>query len=148
MEERDELTILDRLHSLQSMNYITVKRDNDSTVSDIELPSNLKTVIMKLHPEISDVVADDCKVIQKYNPNTFDPVSYFQVGVKVFFPQDGVPKGNKEFYNKSFDELFLMTYGGEMDFISFNVISLVVPPPKTNEEKFLELFKKDYICKK
>ena len=142
MEERDELTILDRLQGLQSMDYITVKRDNPSMIVDIELPSNFKTVIMKLHPEIQDVVADDCKVIKKYNPNNFDPQSYFQVGVKVFFPQDGVPKGNKEFYNKSFDELFIMTYGGEMDFISFNVSSLVVPPPKSNEEKFMELFGK------
>jgi hypothetical protein len=142
MEERDELTILDRLQGLQSMDYITVKRDNPSMIVDIELPSNFKTVIMKLHPEIQDVVADDCKDIKKYNPNTFDPVAYFQVGVKVFFPQDGVPKGNKEYYKKSFDELFIMTYGGEMDFVSFNVISLVVPPPKSNEEKFMELFGK------
>lgn len=112
------------------------------TFGDIGLPSNFKTVIMKLHPEISDVVAVHCKIIKKYNPNTFDPVAYFQVGVKVFFPQDGVPKGNKEYYKKSFDELFIMTYGGEMDFVSFNVISLVVPPPKSNEEKFLELFGK------
>jgi hypothetical protein len=35
-----------------------------------------------------------------------------------------------------------MTYGSEMDFISFKVESLIVPPEKTNQDKFFELFKK------
>jgi hypothetical protein len=35
-----------------------------------------------------------------------------------------------------------MTYGGEMDFISFKVESLIVPTEKTNQHKFFELFKK------
>lgn len=115
---------------------------------DIELPSNFKTVIMKLHPEIKDVVADYFETKQNYNPETFNPVTYFQVAVKVFIHQDETPKGNKDFYKKSFKDLFIMTYGSEMDFISFVVTSIIIPPVKTNEEKFAELFGKDYICKK
>ena len=119
-----------------------------STNQDIELPLNFKTVIMKLHPEIKDVVADYFETKQNYNPETFNPVTYFQVAVKVFIHQDETPKGNKDFYKKSFKDLFIMTYGSEMDFISFVVTSIIIPPVKTNEEKFAELFGKDYICKK
>ena len=71
---------------------------------DIELPSNFKTVIMKLHPEIKDVVADYFETKQNYNPETFNPVTYFQVAVKVFIHQDETPKGNKDFYKKSFKD--------------------------------------------
>lgn len=115
---------------------------------DIELPSNFKTVITKLHPEIKDVVADYIETKQVYNFETFNPVTYFQVAVGIFIHQDETPKGNKDFYKKSFKDLFIMTYGSEMDFISFVVTSIIIPPVKTNEEKFAELFGKDYICKK
>jgi hypothetical protein len=30
-----------------------------------------------------------------------------------------------------------------MDFVTFSVISMVVPPAKSNEEKFMELFGKN-----
>jgi hypothetical protein len=33
-----------------------------------------------------------------------------------------------------------MTYGSDMDFVSFMIVSLIVPPVKSNEEKFAELF--------
>jgi hypothetical protein len=35
-----------------------------------------------------------------------------------------------------------MTYGSEMDFVTFIVTCIVIPPVKTNEEKFVELFGK------
>lgn len=131
-------------------NYIQIMEGDKiiDTIKEIEIPSNFKTVIMKLHPEIKDVVEDGFKSTKRYDPNNFDAINYFEVGVKVFFGQDEIPKGNKDFYKESFKDLFMMTYGSEMDFISFNITSLVVPRAKSNEEKFLELFKKDYICKK
>ena len=111
-------------------------------MSGIELPDSFKTVIMKFHPEIEDVVIVNYDVQKKYNPVDFNPISYFMVNLNVNFKQNDIPKGPKEFYNESFKDLFKMTYGSEMDFIAFKVESLIVPPLKTNEDKFFELFKK------
>ena len=114
----------------------------EEKMSGIELPDNFKTVIMKLHPEIEDMVIVNYDVQKKYNPIDFIPISYFMVNLNVNFKQNDIPKGPKEFYNEVFKDLFKMTYGSEMDFISFKVESLIVPPVKTNEDKFFELFKK------
>ena len=113
-----------------------------STNQDIELPLNFKTVVMKLHPEIKDVVADYFETKQIYDPNTFNPVNHFQVAVRIFINENEIPKGNKDFYKNSLKDLFNMTYGSEMDFVTFIVTSIVIPPVKTNEEKFVELFGK------
>ena len=43
---------------------------------------------------------------------------------------------------EAFNDYFKMTYGGEMDFVTFKVESMIVPPVKTNEDKFFELFRK------
>lgn len=113
-----------------------------STNQDIELPLNFRTVVMKLHPEIKDVVADYFETKQIYDPNTFNPVNHFQVAVRIFINENEIPKGNKDFYKNSLKDLFNMTYGSEMDFVTFIVTSIVIPPVKTNEEKFVELFGK------
>jgi len=113
-----------------------------STNQDIELPSNFKTVVMKLHPEIGDLVAEYFETKQIYDPNTFNPVNHFQVAVRIFINENEIPKGNKDFYKNSLKDLFNMTYGSEMDFVTFIVTSIVIPPVKTNEEKFVELFGK------
>ena len=111
-------------------------------MGDIELPDNFRKVIMKLHPEIADVVIDNYETQKKYNPMDFSPESFFEVNLSVYFNQDDIPKGPKEFYTNSFTDLFKMTYGGEMDFIYLKVLSLIVPPEKTNDDKFYELFRK------
>ena len=108
----------------------------------IELPETFKKVIMKLHTEIKDVVALEYNVQKKYEPTNFEPVSYFMVNLTVYFNEDSIPKGDKTFYSESFNDLFKMTYGSEMDFVTFSVISMVVPPAKSNEMKFMELFGK------
>jgi len=113
-----------------------------STNQDIELPSNFKTVVMKLHPEIGDLVAEYFETKQIYDPNTFNPVNHFQVAVRIFINENEIPKGNKDFYKNSLKDLFNMTYGSEMDFVTFIVTCIVIPPVKTNEEKFVELFGK------
>jgi hypothetical protein len=120
----------------------TICREFHSTNMDIELPLNFKTVIMKLHPEIKDMVADYFETKQIYDPNTFNPVNHFQVAVRIFINENEIPKGNKDFYKNSLKDLFNMTYGSEMDFVTFIVTSIVIPPVKTNEEKFVELFGK------
>jgi hypothetical protein len=108
----------------------------------IELPETFKKVIMKLHTEIKDVVALEYNVQKKYEPTNFEPVSYFMVNLTVYFNEGNIPKGDKTFYSESFNDLFKMTYGSEMDFVTFSVISMVVPPAKSNEMKFMELFGK------
>jgi hypothetical protein len=107
---------------------------------DIELPENFKTVITKMHTEIKDVVANGYGTQKKYNLPSFDHISYFEVGVTIYFNQDDIPKGDKSFYAESLNTLFKMTYGSDMDFVSFKIVSLIVPPVKSNEEKFAELF--------
>jgi hypothetical protein len=113
-----------------------------STNQDIELPLNFRTVVMKLHPEIGDLIAEYFETKQIYDPNTFNPVNHFQVAVRIFINENEIPKGNKDFYKNSLKDLFNMTYGSEMDFVTFIVTSIVIPPVKTNEEKFVELFGK------
>ena len=69
---------------------------------------------------------------EKYSPSS----------INLFFNENDVPKGGKDHYEGLFNDYFKMTYGSEMDFISFKVESLIVPPEKTNQDKFFELFKK------
>jgi hypothetical protein len=153
MEERDDryfATMADGILSTSRYGNIDWNQYSDydkklktiSTNQDIELPSNFKTVVMKLHPEIKDLVADYFETKQIYDPNTFNPVNHFQVAVRIFINENEIPKGNKDFYKNSLKDLFNMTYGSEMDFVTFIVTSIVIPPVKTNEEKFVELFGK------
>jgi hypothetical protein len=153
MEERDDnslVTMANRI--LSNSRYGNIdwneysnydkKLKTISTNQDIELPLNFKTVVMKLHPEIGDLVAEYFETKQIYDPNTFNPVNHFQVAVRIFINENEIPKGNKDFYKNSLKDLFNMTYGSEMDFVTFIVTSIVIPPVKTNEEKFVELFGK------
>jgi hypothetical protein len=153
MEERDDryfATMADGILSTSRYGNIDWNQYSDydkklktiSTNQDIELPSNFKTVVMKLHPEIKDMVADYFETKQIYDPNTFNPVNHFQVAVRIFINENEIPKGNKDFYKNSLKDLFNMTYGSEMDFVTFIVTSIVIPPVKSNEEKFVELFGK------
>jgi hypothetical protein len=153
MEERDDryfATMADRILSTSRYGNIDWNQYSDydkklktiSTNQDIELPLNFKTVVMKLHPEIGDLVAEYFETKQIYDPNTFNPVNHFQVAVRIFINENEIPKGNKDFYKNSLKDLFNMTYGSEMDFVTFIVTCIVIPPVKTNEEKFVELFGK------
>lgn len=109
---------------------------------EIEIPERFNTVILKMCPEIREVVTIGYKSNMLYNPVNFEPDYKFLVAVDLFFKEDNIPKGDKKYYESSFTDYFKMTYGSEMDFISFKVQSLIVPPVKTNEDKFFELFKK------
>jgi len=153
MEERDDnslVTMANRILSNSQYGNIDwneysnydKKLKTISTNQDIELPLNFRTVVMKLHPEIGDLVAEYFETKQIYDPNTFNPVNHFQVAVRIFINENEIPKGNKDFYKNSLKDLFNMTYGSEMDFVTFIVTCIVIPPVKTNEEKFVELFGK------
>lgn len=109
---------------------------------DIKIPNFLKHVIIKSHPEIYDVCEFNTTAISKYNPQTFDKEDCYLVEVNVLIKENEIPKGDKKYYEDSFNNLYLMAYGIEMDFVTLKVQTLIVPPRKTNEQKFLELFKK------
>jgi hypothetical protein len=111
-------------------------------VRDIDIPERFNTVVLKLCPEIREVVTIGYKSRSVYDPMTFEPTFNFLVAINLFFNENDVPKGGKDHYEGLFNDYFKMTYGSEMDFISFKVESLIVPPEKTNQDKFFELFKK------
>jgi len=153
MEERDDnslVTMANRILSNsvygkydwnQYSNY-DKKLKTISTNQDIELPLNFRTVVMKLHPEIGDLVAEYFETKQIYDPNTFNPVNHFQVAVRIFINEYEIPKGNKDIYKNTLKHLSTMSHSSEMDFVTFIVTCIVIPPVKTNEEKFVELFGK------
>ena len=57
-----------------------------------------------------------------YNPVNFEPLWKFLVGINIFFNENDMPKDDKSYYEGLFNDYFKMTYGSEMDFISFKVI--------------------------
>ena len=117
-------------------------KDSYANVCEIEIPERFNTVILKLCPEIREIVTIGYKGNTVYNPVNFEPLWKFLVGINVFFNEDDIPKGDKSHYEGLFNDYFKMTYGSEMDFVTFKVESMIVPPIKTNEDKFFELFKK------
>jgi hypothetical protein len=124
--------------------YETTINMKDSYVNacEIEIPESFSKVILKLLPEIREVTTIGYKSNSVYNPINFEPIWNFLVAVNLSFNESEIPKGDKTYYESLFNDYFKMTYGSEMDFISFKVESLIVPPVKTNEDKFFELFKK------
>jgi len=117
-------------------------KNSYENMCEIEIPERFNTVILKLCPEIREVVTIGYKSNTVYNPTNFEPIFNFLVAINLFFKENDIPKGGKEHYEGLFNDYFKMTYGSEMDFISFKVESLIVPPEKTNQDKFFELFKK------
>ena len=119
-----------------------VLKDSYVNVCEIELPESFNTVILKLCPEIREIVTIGYKGNSVYNPVNFEPLWKFLVGINIFFNENDMPKDDKSYYEGLFNDYFKMTYGSEMDFVTFKVESMIVPPVKTNEDKFFELFKK------
>jgi hypothetical protein len=109
---------------------------------EIEIPESFNTVVLKLCPEIREIVTVGYKSTGMYSAITFEPIFKFLVGINIFFNENDAPQGDKTHYETLVNDYFKMTYGGEMDFITFKVESFTIPPEKTNEDRFFELFKK------
>lgn len=106
---------------------------------EISIPETFKDVLLKLCPEISDVVSVGYRENTVYDPNTFNPIYKYLVGVDIYFDEtNGMNKSNHE-YGKLFNDYFKMTYS-DIDYVTFHVQSFIFPPEKSNREKFLELF--------
>jgi hypothetical protein len=107
----------------------------------IVIPPMFRDVIIKMCPEIVDVVSNGYREHMSYNPNNFEPVYTYLVGVDLYFDNKWDMKKSKSEYGKVFNDYFKMTYS-DMDFITFHVRSFIFPPEKTNKDKFFELFGK------
>lgn len=124
-----------------SMDEIRVLYENSLQNREIELPDNFKSVILKTRPEIRDIVSAGFKVTSMYDPQSFEPIKKFLVGVNIFCHENILVLGDKTSYELMLNDYFKMTYTG-MDFVTFKVESLIIPPEKTNQDKFFELFGK------
>ena len=109
----------------------------------IEIPKTFKDVVTKMFPEIKDIVSVGYRETAMYCPTTFHPIKNFLVGVDLYFEETNGMKKSKKEYGEEIGDYFRMTYGSEMDFISFHVQSFIFPPERTNKDKFFELFGKD-----
>ena len=109
---------------------------------EIDIPEKLKDVVKKMCPEIKDIVSVGYREQSMYDPTTFNPIYKYLVGVDVYFDDHNGMKKSKDEYGKEFNDYLKMTYGSEMEFISFHVQSFIFPPEKTNKDKFFELFGK------
>jgi hypothetical protein len=108
----------------------------------IEVPDTLKVVILKMCPEIINVVSTGYREQTVYDPTNFEPIYKYLVGVDIYFDSHNGMRKSKHEYSKEIDDYFKMTYGSEMGFVSFHVQSFIFPPEKNNKDKFFELFEK------
>ena len=108
---------------------------------DIVIPSTFKGVVVKMCPEISDIVTIGYREQSMYDPMTFNPIYKYLVGIDLYFDNHNGMKKSKYDYSKEIDDYFKMTYS-DMDYITFHVQSFIFPPEKSNKDKFFELFGK------
>jgi hypothetical protein len=109
---------------------------------EIVIPSTFKDVVVKMCPEILNIVSVGYREQTVYNPTNFAPEYKYLVGVDLYFDNHNGMKKSKNEYGKEIGDYFKMTYGSEFDFISFHVQSFIFPPEKTTKDKFFELFGK------
>ena len=110
---------------------------------EIVIPSTFKDVVVKMCPEILNIVSVGYREQTMYDPMTFDPLYKYLVGIDLYFDNHNGMKKSKNEYGKEIGDYFRMTYGSEMEFVSFHVQSFIFPPEKTTKDKFFELFGKD-----
>jgi hypothetical protein len=105
----------------------------------IVIPERFKEVVLKMCPEVKDIVSNGYRDNKVYDPQTFNPIYKYLVGVDLYFDEKYGMKKTKKEYGDELTDYFKMTYDG-MDFVSFHVQSFIFPPEKTNEDKFFEVF--------
>jgi len=107
---------------------------------EIVIPERFKDVVIKMCPEIKDIVSVGYREQSVYDPMDFSPEYKYLVGVDVYFDDHNGMKKSKDEYGKEFNDYLKMTYGSEMEFVSFHVQSFIFPPKRTNKDKFFEMF--------
>jgi hypothetical protein len=132
----------------QLVNDYVVRREVEPTFNEfpdnkeIVIPPTFKDVVVKMCPEILNIVSVGYREQTMYNPMNFEPEYKYLVGVDLYFDNHNGMKKSKNEYGKEIGDYFKMTYGSEMDFVSFHVQSFIFPPEKTTKDKFFELFGK------
>ena len=107
---------------------------------EIVIPERFKDVVIKMCPEIKDIVSVGYREQHMYNPTDFSPVYKYLVGIDIYFDDYNGMKKSKTEYGTEIGDYFRMTYGSEMEFVSFHVQSFIFPPERTNKDKFFEMF--------
>ena len=120
-------------------NRVDAAFNDFSNNKEIDVPENFKIVVLKMCPEIKDIVSVGYRNNKMYDPMTFNPVYNYLVGVDLYFDEKYGMKKSKKEYGEELNDYFKMTYDG-MDFVSFHVQSFIFPPEKTNDDKFFEVF--------
>ena len=105
----------------------------------IALPERFKVVVLKMCPEITNIVSIGYRDTQVYNPETFEPIKKFLVAVDLYFDETNGMKKSKKEYGDELNDYFRVAFS-DMDFVTFHVQSFIFPPEKTNEDKFFEVF--------
>jgi hypothetical protein len=108
---------------------------------EIEIPKIFKDVVLKVYPEIQNIVSVGYKETTLYCAETFEPIKRYSVEVDLYFYDKYDMKKSKNQYDVVLNDYFKMTYSN-LDFIVFYVRSFKFPLEKTNEEKFFDLFGK------
>jgi hypothetical protein len=142
MENEDDYGIV--VNPYGEIRKIVVEPDFNGSPDNknIVIPPTFKDVVMKMCPEIVDVVSKGYREHMVYNPMNFEPVYTYLVGIDLYFDNHNGMKKSKNEYSKEIDDYFKMTYS-DMDYITFHVQSFIFPPEKSNKDKFFELFGKD-----
>jgi hypothetical protein len=93
----------------------------------IVIHERFKEVVLKMCPEIKDIVSNGYRDNKIYDPMTFNPVYKYLVGVDLYFDETNGMKKSKKEYGDELNDYFKMTFDG-MDFVSFHVRSFIFPP--------------------
>ena len=99
----------------------------------IIIPETFKNVILKICPEIIKVNSNGYRETTMYNPENFEPIKKYLVGVDLYFDEKNGMKKSKTEYGDLFNDYFKMTYS-DLDFVTFHVRSFIFPPEKSNED--------------
>lgn len=104
-----------------------------------KIPEQFVHIITKLHPEIKGLSISDVaeQSIKRWvTEPTYDTL--FLIKLIIYYTEEG-PKVSQEEYSKIINDTFHYTYT-DMDFVTFDVVKFDVPQPKSNKQKFVELF--------
>ena len=142
MGEENEIRVPIINYPIYGMDIAEPSFNSSPDDKEIVIPPTFKDVVVKMCPEILNIVSVGYREQTMYNPMNFEPVCKYLVGVDIYFDEHNGMKKSKHEYSKEIDDYFKMTYGSEMDFISFHVQSFIFPPEKNNKDKFFELFGK------
>lgn len=105
----------------------------------MKIPEQFYIVIKKLYPEIKDLKIDEIKsyMIPIIDYGVAD--ERFAVSIIMDIKQGFNIVPDKEDYTQKLNTSFKYTFP-EIDFVSFSVVKINIPPKLTNMEKFKKLF--------